>query len=276
MARVCRHSALAAAIVAVFACVHPSAWGETVVFKDVARPHGVQRSQAEKQAAFKTCLDAGVSAENAPAFEACMRRQGWAVGSIRPDSSDKPGATYDDMWQKPDGPKRSDAALETDARACDPAGTTSAESASMKGCMLAHGWRLAFVVPEPREAAPVHASNPRGDTNQYTDIRGGRSDAQAKADAADCESEVGDDPIGQPTSATLKHCMLSHGWRFDRTYQSNNPESREWFDPDHGLVCHSAGFADICSSPEGHGDYYDPKHGMNCHSDGGVKVCTNF
>ena len=96
------------------------------------------------------------------------------------------------------------------------------------------------------------------------------------ADANACEYEVGGDPIGEPTSAAMKRCMLARGWRFDHTYQSNDPAAREWFDPDKGLVCHSIGFADVCTAPEGHVDYYDPKHGVNCHSDGGFKVCTNF
>ena len=120
---------LAAAVVSVFACAAPGASAETYVYKDVARPHGVARSQAEKQAAFKSCLDAGVSSANIPAYEACMRRQGWALDYVRPDASDKPGATYDDMWQKPNGEKRSEETLNADARACDPSGTKSAASA---------------------------------------------------------------------------------------------------------------------------------------------------
>ena len=74
----------------------------------------------------------------------------------------------------------------------------------------------------------------------------------------------------------MKRCMLGRGWWFDHTYQSNNPEAHEWFNPVKGLVCHNTGFATICTAPEGHVDYYDPKHGMNCHSDGGFKICTNF
>ena len=134
--------ALAAAVVSAFACAAPGASAETYVYKDVLRPHGVQRSQAEKQAAFKSCLDAGVRAENAPAFEACMRRQGWALDYIRPDASDRPGATYDDMWQKPDGEKRSDEALNADARACNPSGTKSAASADDQALHV--GARLAL------------------------------------------------------------------------------------------------------------------------------------
>lgn len=269
--------AVVAAIVSAFACAASGASAETYVYKDVLRPHGAQRSQAEKQAAFKSCLDAGVRAENAPAFEACMRRQSWALAYIRPDASDRPGATYDDMWQKPDGEKRSDEALNADAQACNPSGTKSAASADIKRCMLGRGWRFAFVVPEPGAAAPARAASAHGDTNVWIDVSGhGRSDAQTMADANACEYEVGADPIGLPTSAPMKRCMLARGWRFDHTYQSNDAAARQWFDPDKGLVCHSIGFADVCTAPEGHVDYFDPKHGMNCHRDGGLKVCANF
>ena len=127
----------------------PKAWAETVIFKDVARPHGVQRTQAEKRAAIGNCQSQGISNDNLPAMEACMRRQGWAVAAIRPDASDPPGATYDDMWQKPNGPRRSQAELNADTAICDPTGQASPASPQVKRCMSARGWRLSFVRPDP-------------------------------------------------------------------------------------------------------------------------------
>jgi hypothetical protein len=251
----------------------PGAWAETLVFKDVLRPNGIVRGPTEKQAAFKACQDAGVSSENVPEFEACMKRQGWALASIRADASDTPGATYDDMWQKPNGPRRSDAELQADARACNPAGR-NASSPAVKRCMSSRGWRLAFVLPERRAA---DRANPLGNTDVWTDTRADkRSDAQLMADTSACVTESGGNRPAVPTSTAMKRCMLGRDWRYNRTESTQDPSSGRYFDPKTGLVCQPMGIAAICSPPEGHVDYYDPEHNLNCHRDGLVKVCTNF
>jgi hypothetical protein len=272
---VCSRALSAAGFCALLAAA-PVAWAETLVFKDVLRPHGIVRGQAEKQIAFKACQDAGASSEKVPAFEACMKRQGWALASIRPDASDNPGATWDDMWQKPNGPRRSDGELQADARACDPTGRNVASPAA-KRCMSARGWRLAFVLPERSAANRALTSRPLGNSDVWTDTRAAkRSDAQLMADTSACATESGGNPPGAPTSMAMKRCMRSRGWRYDRTEISNDASSAQYFDPDTGLLCQPTGIAAICSPPEGHVDYYDPKHHLNCHRDGLVKVCTNF
>ena len=143
----------------------PPVGAETVIFKDVARPHGVHRSQAEKQAAIHNCKSQGIPNDNLPAIEACMRRQGWAVAAIRPDASDPPGATYDDMQQKPNGPRRSQAELDADTAICDPSGQASVASPQVKRCMSAHGWRLSFVRPDPESQTYIDPGT--GDTCRH-------------------------------------------------------------------------------------------------------------
>ena len=205
-----------------------------------------------------------------------MKRQGWAVASIRPDASDSPGATYDDMWQKPNGPRRSDAELQADARVCNPTGRNAA-SLAVKSCMSARGWRLAFVLPERRAANRAPPSNPVGNTDVWTDTRAAkRSDAQMMADANACATESGGNPPGAPTSAAMKRCMLGRGWRFDGTKSPGDAASAQYFDPETGLVCRTVGIAAVCSPPEGRVDHYDPKHNLNCHREGLVKLCTSF
>lgn len=270
-----RIDALSATVFCALLGAASGAWGETLIFKDILRPHGIVRGQSEKQAAFKACQDAGVPTDNVPEFEACMKRQGWGLASIRPDTSDTPGATYDDMWQKPNGPRRSDAELQADARACNPAGRNAA-SPAVKRCMSARGWRLAFVLPD-RSANRAAASNPRGNTDVWTDTRAAkRSDAQLMADANACAMESGGNPSGASTSAAMKRCMLGRGWRYARTKSSDDAANAQYFDPDTGLVCRTVGIAAVCSPPEGHVDYYDPKHNLNCHREGLAKVCTSF
>jgi hypothetical protein len=147
-----------------------SARAETDVYRDVLRPNGVERSQAQKDADGRAC---GAAADNqfsnVPKFEKCMHAHGWAFDHSAPDASDVPGATYDDIWGSAKG-TRSNAALHTDERRCDPSGTADAESPEMKQCMLRRGWRLSFVIADPNAANDASTKwNPLGDHNVWSD-----------------------------------------------------------------------------------------------------------
>jgi hypothetical protein len=73
------------------------------------------------------------------------------------------------------------------------------------------------------------------DTDNYTNIlKTPRSDDLLHADTDACAAKLGGRPQnGRPTSAVFKRCMLSHGWRFNRTIVE-----RTYPDPDNpGLTC---------------------------------------
>jgi hypothetical protein len=224
-----------------------SARAETDVYRDVLRPNGFERSQAEKDADGRAC---GASADNqfsnVPKFEKCMRAHGWAFDHSAPDASDVPGATYDDLWGGKKG-ERGNAVLHADSRKCDPSGTADPESPEIKQCMLKRGWRLSFNIPDPNAADnndPNKQWNPLGDHNVYTDMtRRKRSDAEVAAAAAECREWAGPDLAGVPTSPAMKQCMAKHGWRFDHTEGQTT-----WIDPETGLTCHSEGIAAVCSN----------------------------
>jgi hypothetical protein len=67
---------------------------DTQIFRDVLRPHGVARSQAQKIADGRAC---GASADNtfthAAAFRKCMRARGWVLERIVPDAPPSSGAS---------------------------------------------------------------------------------------------------------------------------------------------------------------------------------------
>jgi len=134
-----------------------AASAETEVFKDILRPHGVSRTTAQKDADAPICgADRNGQFDDVPAFERCMRAHGWAVASIKPDAEDRAigGAFYDDMT----GRSRSEAALQSDTRACDPQGRLKEGGPQFARCMARHGWRLAFSLPVRH--APTYAGSP--------------------------------------------------------------------------------------------------------------------
>jgi hypothetical protein len=240
--------AAAALLAALIAGTSP-VLAETLNFKDVLKPHSVSRSKADKEAAFAACKASGISDDNVPALEKCLRGKGWALASIKPDASDLPGATYDDMWQPSNGPRRSNAVLDADTRACDPSESVYVKSAAFQRCMSAHGWRLAFVIPTPSNGAGSVPSDPYGNNDVWTSTRGpGRSDAVNRADADACIAQTGPDLVGQPTSAAMKSCMLTRGWRYDRTDDSGTASGSRYYDSEQGLWCHVEGIAAICSN----------------------------
>jgi hypothetical protein len=240
--------AAAALLAALIAGASP-ALAETMIFKDALKPHGVSRSNAEKHAAFAACKAMGISDDNVPAVEKCLRGKGWVLASIKPDPSDLPGATYDDMWQPPNGPRRSSAVLDADTRACDPSGNMNVKSAASQHCMSAHGWRLSFVIPTPSNGSASVASDPYGNNDVWTSTRGsGRSDDVNRADADACIARTGPNPVGQPTSAAMKSCMLARGWRYDHTDDAGTVSSSRYYDPEQGLWCHDEGIAQICTN----------------------------
>ena len=239
-----RRSFAAALLCAPVLVVAGAARAETDVYRDVLRPNGVERGQQQKMADGRACgAAADTSVSNLPKFEKCMRAHGWVFDHSTPDASDSTGATYADLWGK-----RGDAALHADSRKCDPSNTADPESPEMKQCMLRHGWRLSFNIPDPaatRAPDPDKQWNPLGDHNVWTDMtRRNRGDEVLAADAAACEQWAGRDRVGEPTSPAMKQCMAKRGWRFDHTEGVTT-----FTDPDYpGELCHIEGIAEVCSN----------------------------
>jgi hypothetical protein len=75
-----------------------------------------------------------------------------------------------------------------------------------------------------------------------------RGDDQLHEDGYYCDSLVGPDRNGVPTSAAYKKCMLSRGWRYQFTKREAAPKT--WIDPDTGLTCHDIldGLGSSCSN----------------------------
>jgi hypothetical protein len=64
-----------------------AASADTQVFRDILRPNGVERSQAQKFADGRSCgLSANNTFTNARAFQKCMRARGWVLDHIVPDA----------------------------------------------------------------------------------------------------------------------------------------------------------------------------------------------
>jgi hypothetical protein len=224
-----------------------AARAETEVFRDVLRPHGVERGSAERLADGRTCgLTTDKTFVNVPVFEKCMRTHGWVYDHAQVDASDPPGVYYDDMWQRPNGSRRGDAEREAVYKACDPAGARDPASAGMKGCMLSKGWRFAFSKPDPAASAPAAASSGDGKTI-WKDAGGrNRNDDVLGADAASCQRSLGPGAVLRPPGPEYQSCMRARGWRF---VSSSGPSY--WKDPNHdGMMCHDimGGAGSSCSN----------------------------
>ncbi len=91
--------ALAAALGAPLIFGVQAANADTQIFRDVLRPHGVARSQAQKFADGRACgLTAENTFRNAAAFRRCMRARGWVLDHVVEDtpSTAPTPATYID------------------------------------------------------------------------------------------------------------------------------------------------------------------------------------
>jgi hypothetical protein len=87
------------------------------------------------------------------------------------------------------------------------------------------------------------------DSVTYTNtLKTPRGDDQLHEDGYYCDSVVGPDRNGVPTSAVYKGCMRSRGWRYRFTRREAPPKT--WIDPDTGLTCHDilGGFGSECSN----------------------------
>src|ERR1700691_2672184 len=92
-----RHLAITAAILgAALFFGAQAASAETQVVKDVLRPHGVERSEAQKFADGRRCGGtANHTYTNAAAFQKCMRARGWALDYAVPDAASSPPTWID-------------------------------------------------------------------------------------------------------------------------------------------------------------------------------------
>ena len=139
-----------------------AALAETDVLKDVLRPHGIARGEAQRDADSRACgatsdrQSYGVPASELPAFERCMRAHGWAHAYTKPEAAERAigGTVYDAMT----GRSRGEAVLYADRRACSPPERLKEGNLQFARCMASHGWRLAFALPAP--ATPTYAGGP--------------------------------------------------------------------------------------------------------------------
>lgn len=222
-----------------------AAQAETMVFRDVLRPHGVERGAPERLADGTACGASGDRTfDNVPAFVKCMKTRGWVVDHIESEPTDPPGVAYIDMWQRPNGPRRSDAEREAAYNACDPKGNRDPASAAMKACMLRKGWQFAYDKPKP--AAPAASSSTEGKT-VWKDATGrNRDDDVLNADAAACQAPLPSGAVLRPPGPEYQSCMRARGWRF---VSSSGPSY--WKDPRHeGMMCHDilGGLGSSCSN----------------------------
>jgi hypothetical protein len=59
---------------------------ETQIYRDILRPHGVERSLAQKFADGRSCGSTPQNTfTNAAAFQACMRKRGWVLDHVVQD-----------------------------------------------------------------------------------------------------------------------------------------------------------------------------------------------
>ena len=65
-----------------------------------------------------------------------------------------------------------------------------------------------------------------------------RSDADLQAAGSYCDQRLGPVMNGAITSARYKQCMLSRGWRYQRTARVHAAPVHTWIDPDTGDTCH--------------------------------------
>jgi hypothetical protein len=139
-----------------------AARADTAVFRDVLKPNGHARSQAQKLTDGAAC---GASAHGAvrvimPVFEKCMRTRGWVFDHYRPAASSRPrrgtNVAFTDTRGDANAHPRGDAVLQADSRACK-AGQRDEESRSFKQCMATRGWQFIYAqhAPRPRVAAPA-------------------------------------------------------------------------------------------------------------------------
>jgi len=81
------------------ACAQADTW----TFRDILRPHGHDRSMAQKRADGRKCGSNGYTFrdETKDQFTACMRRHGWALASVRPDPDERSSSSYDPTFDTP-------------------------------------------------------------------------------------------------------------------------------------------------------------------------------
>jgi hypothetical protein len=224
-----------------------AAQAETMVFRDVLRPHGVERGSSERLADGTACgAAADRTFDNVPAFVKCMKTHGWIVDHIESEPTDPPGAAYNNIRQRRNGPRRSDAEREAAYKACDPKGNRDPASAAMKACMLRKGWQFAYYKPEPASHPPAASSSTKEQT-VWNDTTGrDRDDAILNADAAACQAPLPAGAVLRPPGPEYQSCMRARGWRF---VSASGPSY--WKDPRHnGMMCHDilGGLGESCSN----------------------------
>jgi hypothetical protein len=224
-----------------------AAQSETMVFRDVLRPHGIERGSSEKLADAKACgATADRTFDNVPSYVKCMKTHGWVVDHIESEASDPPGIYYDDMWQRRNGPRRSDAQREAAYKACNPRGNWDPGSAAMKACMLNKGWQFAFNKPEPAALAPAASTSPKEETVWKDTTGRNRADAVLDADSTACQTPLPPGAVLRPPGPEFQSCMRARGWRF---VSASGPSY--WKDPDNeGMICHDilGGVGSSCSN----------------------------
>jgi hypothetical protein len=180
-------------------------------FVDALKPNGHERSLAEKYADARACgaTNGGKTVDFMPALEKCMSAKGWTLSHYAPDkaASPKHGTTVNfiDVIGDSKGHGRSDAALQSDGRACRGAGDQ--ESTAFKACMAGRGWQYTvteYGPPPPRLVQQARQNAPwsgwvDNDSPTYvdhdSDLGRGSIDQQAASDAINAASQATIDGI---------------------------------------------------------------------------------
>jgi hypothetical protein len=112
-----------------------------------------------------------------------------------------------------------------------------------------------------------------------------RSDAIYNAALDTCYAQTGLARDARDTQA-FKDCMKTKGYSWVSTKTVQIPPNKQaastipkghFIDPDNGLLCQHAGWAEICESPPADMTIrYTNKHGLGCTRTGAMSVCSNL
>jgi hypothetical protein len=115
-----------------------------------------------------------------------------------------------------------------------------------------------------------------------------RSDAIYNAALDACYSQTGLARDAKDTPA-FRDCMATHDYRWVSTKLVQDPPSKHatqaasaipkghFIDPENGLLCQHAGWAEICESPPANMTiHYTNKHGLGCTRTGAMSICSNL
>jgi hypothetical protein len=153
---------LAAGIACAVVTLNTAHANDTAVFRDALKPHGKERSLAQKYADGYAC---GATGPNRtvpfmPSFEKCMSGKGWVLDHYASNEIPAPGGTtvhYVDIKGDGHDHERGDAALQADTRACK-----ATAGKNIEACLANHGWKYTLTkYGQPLARSHIIVSSPR-------------------------------------------------------------------------------------------------------------------